>query len=522
MARKNDENLQFAKVGKVTLSDIYSDDPSLKRRYDMSVSNQKGTYSTPVELREAISQAVTSGNTSTLVETSKHLYATNPIYAGIIDYLTNMFMWRYKVVPHRNYINSKTKIRKQAKEADFNLLYNLMLEVVDGLSLETKLPSLLRTLFIEGSVFFTTVSDEDSITIDTIVLPTKYCRKIGETQFGTAIISFDFSYFNDLGFNDAQLNETFKSFPKEFKSKYNKYRSNNQLRWQELDSRFSSGLMQNQFGIPTYLYVYGSILDFEKYQDNELERNENLLRYIVVHKMPIYQDKIIFDNAEVKELHRSLRNIVETGERSRLITTYGDVSVEKIAENENAENEVLSKAFQAIFNNAGFNSGMFTSESVEGLQTSLLRDRSIVWHYVKSLINFYTIAINNYFDFKDYQADIDILPISLYTYNDDVKVYKDNATLGVNKLDYIIASGVKQKNIADQLYLEQFLKLNDITPMQTSYTQTAQDRIEEDDQTTSTITDTPSSKTEPSEEGESKGGDGDNNNTNSSTDAANE
>ena len=57
--------------------------------------------------------------------------------------------------------------------------------------------------------------------------------------------------------------------------------------------------------------------------------------------------------------------------------------------------------------------------------------------------------------------------------------YKENATLGVGKLDYFVASGIKQKNIQDQLHLESFLKLNEITPMQTSYTQTADDRQEE-------------------------------------------
>ena len=62
----------------------------------------------------------------------------------------------------------------------------------------------------------------------------------------------------------------------------------------------------------------------------------------------------------------------------------------------------------------------------------------------------------------------------------DIKVYKDNATLGVGKLDYIIASGIKQHDIVDQFNLEGFLKLNDITPMQTSYTQTAQDRVEDE------------------------------------------
>ena len=71
------------------------------------------------------------------------------------------------------------------------------------------------------------------------------------------------------------------------------------------------------------------------------------------------------------------------------------------------------------------------------------------------------------------------MPISTYTYNDDIQAYRDNATLGIGKLDYIIASGIKQSNLQDQLYLEKFLKLEEITPMQTSYTQTAEDRAED-------------------------------------------
>lgn len=71
------------------------------------------------------------------------------------------------------------------------------------------------------------------------------------------------------------------------------------------------------------------------------------------------------------------------------------------------------------------------------------------------------------------------MPISFYNYSDDMRIYKENATLGVGKLDYIIATGIKQKDIVDQLYLEDFLKLDDIKPMQTSYTQTAEDRSEQ-------------------------------------------
>jgi hypothetical protein len=77
------------------------------------------------------------------------------------------------------------------------------------------------------------------------------------------------------------------------------------------------------------------------------------------------------------------------------MTTFGEAKVLKVSENDTVANEVLLKAFKAIFNNAGFNSGIFTAESVQALKMSLIRDKGMVWRYVLALLNFYTIAINN-------------------------------------------------------------------------------------------------------------------------------
>ena len=468
----SDDMVQFKTTRVSSLEKLYSDEMSTKRRYDNSTTYSTTDYNSAAEIRKALSDAV--GNKNSIIETSKKLFVTNPIYASIINYLTDMYTWKYKVIPHRVYTNSE----KELNAEEYMLMYQLMLEVTEGLSLKTKGPYLLQRLFVEGSVFFTTLSDDQSLNIDTLVLPTKYCRKIGETQFGTAIIEFDMSYFRDLGLVEKDLKEYFKSFPKEFEVGYRKFLADSKQQWCELDPHFSSGIMMNEVGVPTYVYILGGILDFEKYQDNELERNENSLKYLVVHTIPHYEDQLIFEVDEVAAIHRSLKKVVDTGEKARLITTYGDVHVEKIAENDISENEVLSKAFKAIFNNAGFNSGLFTAESVKALDMSLIRDKGMVWKYVQQIVSFYNVAINNWFDFKGYQADIDILSISPYTYIDDIEVFKNNATLGVNKIDYLIASGIEQKHISDVLLLEKTLGLENITPMQTSYTQTAKDRID--------------------------------------------
>ena len=377
-----------------TLEKLYSDDRSTKRRYDDSITTTRLSYANAAAVRNALATA--TSDISKIVECSNQLYITNPIYASVINYLSDMFMWRYKVTPHKVYSKSKAKSKKQLAAEDYKIMYHLMLEVVEGLSIETKFPSLLTYLFVRGAVYFTTICDEDSLTIDTLLLPEKYCRKIGETQYGTAIIEFDYSYFDDLGLSTDELKDYLKSFSSEMQKGYRRYKNDTtNFRWQMLDPHFSSGLLMNEAGLPTYFYIYGGILDYEKYQDNELERNENSLKYLVVHTMPVFQDQLIFEVDEVAAIHKSLRKIVDTGDKARLITTYGDVHVENVAENDTAENQALSKAFKAIFHNAGFNSGLFTSESVEALNMSLIRDKGMVWRYVQSFVSFYNIAVNN-------------------------------------------------------------------------------------------------------------------------------
>lgn len=476
----NNTNLTDFRINKVKkIEEMYSGEASARAKLGLTHTYGSNSLTSAAAVRDALKKAIS--NNTTISNISKELYVVNPIYASLINYFSNMFLWRYKVIPHRVYTKSKAKSKKVVNEDDFRLIYNLMIEMVDGLSIETKFPALLSLLFMQGGTYISTVLNEESLTIDTILLPDQYCRKVGETQYGTSIIEFDFSYFSSLGLTGKDLDNYIKTFSKEFQKLYRKYQNDQNLRWQMLDPHYSTGFFLNEKAVPTYVYMYGSIIDFEKYQDNELTRNENLLKYIVSHKMPVYQDKMIFEMDEIASLHKNLRKIVDTGDYARLITTFGDVQVHKIADNENSENNILSHAYENIFSTGGLNKTLFTGESVEALKISIARDKNMVWNYVQEFLNFYTIAINNWVDFKNYQTDIDILPISSYTYHDDIKVYRENATLGVDKLGYFVASGVKQKNIQDTLELEAFLGLNNITPMQSSHTQTAEDRDSETD-----------------------------------------
>lgn len=81
------------------LNDIYADEISRKNRQDQTSVYAVNPVATAAAVRKLLKDAVT--NKQTLVETSKELYVTNPIYASVINYLANIFTWQYKVMPHK-------------------------------------------------------------------------------------------------------------------------------------------------------------------------------------------------------------------------------------------------------------------------------------------------------------------------------------------------------------------------------------------------------------------------------------
>ena len=52
-----------------------------------------------------------------------------------------------------------------------------------------------------------------------------------------------------------------------------------------------------------------------------------------------------------------------------------------------------------------------------------------------------------------------------------MNIYKEGATLGVSKIEYIVSTGTKQVDIGSKYELENYLKLDKLKPLSTSYTQ---------------------------------------------------
>jgi hypothetical protein len=278
------------------------------------------------------------------------------------------------------------------------------------------------------------------------------------------------SYFDSLGLNKQQLDQIFEFYPSEMRKLYDSYKRDSNLRWQKLNPKFSAGFSLNDKSFPTYLRSLSAIIQYDQYRTNELERNEQQLVKVIAHKMPTWEDKLVVEIPEMTALHKSMSKTLTRNKYVKMLTTFGDLDVLSIGEDESKENKTLANAFSAIFNVDGENHNLFSGDTKEALEFSLRRKESIIWNHIQELVSFFNLVVNNHFNFKGYQCSLNMLPLSFYNYDKIVLQYKEGATLGASKLEYIVALGTKQIDIASKIELEDYLKLDNLKPLSTSYT----------------------------------------------------
>lgn len=397
---------------------------------------------------------------------SNTLYDTNNIYSQLLNYLSNIYYWRYTVTPRKVKSKGKTSIEEYKK------IYNNMLEVVEGSSIETVFPALLLQIFKKGKVFICTSNNKASKAISTIILPEEYCKTTFTNQFNTQEIMFDFNFFGNLGLSTEEIDDLLLSFPEEMQYQYTSYVNGEAPRWQSLNGRFATCISMNEEGFPTFLSIMYDLIDYKTYKMNELDRNTNLLERIVAQEIDMESTGL--DMEEIQGLHDSMADIVCANRGSTLITSPGKLAVHQLQENMSQENTVLANSYKSIYDNAGFNNALFTGDGEPALETSLKRDLSFVWGFVQKLEAFYNLSINNHYNFKDYQLSLKILPLSPYNEKEKLEVLHQAATLGVGVIDYVVATGVKQVDLESTIELEEFLQLTDrLRPLQSSHTQSS-------------------------------------------------
>lgn len=379
-----------------------------------------------------------------------------------------MFHVRYTVMP------TLLKRARALPEESYLNTYGDIMQVVEGMSLETTIPTLLKEIYLAGSVYVYTEKYNPAKTLSMIILPQEYCRPVLKTNHGTFIVQFNFDYFYKM--NQEDQDDALRLFPAEFARIYEQVKTSGR-KWVTLDPKHSTGFLLNHYGVTPLVNVLGEIIDYQEFKQNDLERSRNELKSILTHKIPMYQDQFIFTLDEVAAIQKAISKIVSSHDGLETITTFGDTELLKLQEEGSRENKQVAQSYTNIYQSAGLNSNMWTSNSIAALDMSFKIDKASVIRHLNNIETFLNISMNNAYNFTPYEARIKLLHISVRDEAEDISKYQESAKFGIGKLEAIVASGVKQSEILDVTRLEDALKLDEILkPLQSSHTQTAADR----------------------------------------------
>jgi hypothetical protein len=477
-----DTSIGQFKTFRKKINNIYGDDTAVNNRY--------GQRQLPFRINEQLNrreqlqvELERSWNApKEISKISRQLHNIDANYAKLVSYYSNMFYVRYTVMP--------IQLRKDIPVADQIYMeeYNRMLEITEGMSLEQIIPEALEELLLNGSVYLTSYKDNATKTISIIILPHEYCRTVFKTTLGTNVIEFDFRYFELYQLNEDK-EQALALFPPEFREKWLAHWERRETMgqgkdqgWLELDARYSTSITSNEKEIPPLIWAMEGIFEYDRVRDAETEKTVNQLEKILTHRIPVTNSgELIFDLDEVREIHRAISRITDQHAGLNTITTFGDTELLKLQEESNVQNKALDQSYEAVFRTAGLNSNIFMGASDLSLKQNHRTDKAYIWKFVVQMNNFINLVLNQLYNFKPFQAEVNILPITVTEEDDSVRLYRESATVGIGKLEAVIATGVKQRSLQDRAKLEQMINLDSmLKPLQSSHTMSGNQQTDQE------------------------------------------
>lgn len=313
-----------------------------------------------------------SRNEKQLRDISIALYSKSNQYKRLVQYFAKMATLDYIVEP---YNIDPTKVNKKT----FLLQYYKILFFLDSMNIKHEFGKVLNVAFREDIFYGYEHYTTDSYFIQK--LNPDYCM-ISSIEDGCYNFAYDFSYFsNNL--------EKLESFPKEFKSKYNKYLKDNTLKWQELDSKMTICIKINEdldYNIPPFSAVFEGLFDIADFKALRKDKQEIQNYKILIQKLPIREDSeenndfmIDFDNMMM--FHNKAAEALPP--QVALITTPMDITDINF-EKDSVDSDNVQKATSEFWTDTGVN--LFDKiNGSAGLEASIKNDETIVFGVLRQV-----------------------------------------------------------------------------------------------------------------------------------------
>lgn len=442
--------LDYAKTGGLVLQD-------LKKKARSSSTAINYTKDDVIRFIESPDK-----NEKALRDISKKLYVTNPLYRRAVNYFAKLPKLDYIIEPYG--INTdKVKIETIKNQ------YLKVCDFLDLMNIKHEFAKILPIAFRDDAFFGYEHMTKESYFIQR--LNPDFCR-LSSIEDGVYNFAFDFSFFD-------KFPEQLDMYPNEFKSKYRKYKNNQELKFQELDATKTICIKINEDTetlIPPMAGVFESLYDLADYKKLRKVTKQMGAYKLLTMKVPMKTKEeevngFLVDYDTMMEFHN--RSAQSVPEEIGVITTPFEVNAVDFSKNVKDENTV-GDAESEVWNNFGISQLLFNTDksSSIGLANSIKTDEMVTFAVLRQIERWINRRLR--FEFKAIKFRVNFLNTTEFNWESVFTKAKEGGSLGLpTKILACASLGMSPSAVLNMSFLENdVLGLHDkFIPLSSSYTQ---------------------------------------------------
>lgn len=417
--------------------------------------------------KEEIRMILEEGDPEAIRELSKYYSRFSGTYYRPLQYYATLLNYNHIIVPHYDIDTRPKKIKAE---------YKKIVKYIKDMNLEYILPKINTVVLTEGIYYGLLIEDEEEKPAF-YKLPARYCRSRFLDGNGLPILELSLGYFDWITSSDFERKMILKMFPKYVQSMYAAKR--NKDIWVEIPA-IDGGLcfFFNEDHTPPFVSATLAANELENAREREAERDENSLRKLLIHQLPINKTdgELLFTLPEAQELHNSICNMLTGDSSIDVITTYANISLENVQDEEasaNSSTSRIEKYLKSVYDDLGTPSAIFNADSGStALTLSIKKDISLMFTWSHQ----YELAINAFLKRKAKKENlyfsIKFLPTSSIFRKEDVDMYLKTAQYGYPKSTVASIIGLDIVDLAQITDFENNILHLEKTmiPLQSSYT----------------------------------------------------
>ena len=414
--------------------------------HDRSYRYRYFTERTHISTQEEISSVITSSSIEAKQKLSREYFNRDGFYKRLVIYYATLLKYQGILIPN--------PIGKELSTSYVKKRYFNAIDFIDKLRIPVVATNCATKALVEGC-YYGIFQVTDDGTVYFIDLPSGYCRTRFKDLADNDIIEFNVAYFDTI-IDEDDRKVFLSTYPKEVRNAYRRYKKGKlKTPWVYLSTEFTMCFPFFYEGGPFFLSAIESIEKYKDAVDNEIERDLEEIRKIIVQHIPHMTDgRLVFEPQEAEEMHKGAVGMLKGNENISVLTTYADVdSIVSKTSSDNANNNI-DKMLQTVYNNSGTSSQLFASTGSSTLETSIKNDMALMMVFANKFAVFITNLVNKLFANSNISFKYEILPITYYNEKEYVDTSFKIASSGYSLILPALAMGIGQKDLINLKDLE--------------------------------------------------------------------